>query len=1465
MRLFAALFLLQQLISAHGFLRLGTVSVSGTSGTVYLIDSNSIFLFEFTASEALIIQGNSGVNGTTSGAVSSVSMVVNANGNLLTTPTIEIRTVASNNLLVNFQVPNNVYIPCNAEYLGRFGRPSGNTLHALDGHVFLDRSARRFFVAGLDVDGSAPAAYFWLGTSTTPSASGKIAGNNGAYSRVINVYNVDVNVTIPPEYTDTVFQSLSVWCEAFTVSFGHVNIPVVAADSFSCSTTFGPVSLGFTPPRHQVSAEVYVLGPTTIGFKNVNFDGTAPATWYWSGTTSTFSNGFIVPDQTGSLTKLGSLTNANVVITLPAEYDVCNTEFISLYCVQASANFGDVRFSSDFGCSNCPTRCKTNTDTPVLGFQCKDLSTTSKFRLEYLYDSANSLVTFKFRSCDIEANSYVAFGLSASNTGTSMAPNADVVVCQYTTIGQVNCTDYDLTIRSQCAISSGTYNGACPDHVLSGGVNNYINTQFEQQNGVTTYTTSRNIDTGDSHDRLFTPGTSQYVIWAKGGTFSSPINERWVLRHAPSNRATTQNPIQIDFATASSCAEAFECPTTTAAPVTPWEIPPLCVNSDNNDIFAAIGNTGGRQGYKGITGVDGWGIAWFLNGTLIPEVYVLRGTTVKFYVNGGDDASDSAAYHPFYLTSSEEGGIFSLFQANQPITETVYAGIDHNTATGAVANLTVGPYCEWVETQGIGDNFDTFEEYKATLTYTCSASGGAGQFEWTTDANTPDLVYYQCATHRLLGWKIHVVDSLASCWQSLGIATTNPTTVTTNPTPVTNNVTTPATTTAPPSFQCSDLSISNNVRVHYLYSSGNNTVTFKIQTCSLEANHYIAFGLSASNSGVSMVPNADVVVCYYTNEETAVCTDYNLASRSSCFSSGGTFDGACPDVQFASGVNNYVDTSFENRDGVTTFTTTRPVTSSDSEDTNFTPGTPQYVIWAKGTTFQGSGSIRWVNRHSSSNRASTGTPVQIDIGASSTCGLPLTCPTQAPTTSSAIVPTPVATPEPTSQPTTNTPSVTSPTPSFQCSDLSISNNVRVHYLYSSGNNAVTFKIQTCSLEANHYIAFGLSASNFGVSMVPNADVVVCYYTNEETAVCTDYNLASRSSCFSSGGTFDGACPDVQFASGVNNYVDTSFENRDGVTTFTTTRPVTSSDSEDTNFTPGTPQYVIWAKGMTFQGSGSIRWVSQHSSSNRASFVTPVQMDISATSTCNSPLTCPTQAPVTTTMTQAPVTTTMTQPTQIVPWTVAPVCINSDSIVSVTIGNSQSKVNGGNSLLDEVAWYIDGKLRPEIYVIRNTQITFTVNGGNDPTDTANFHPFYLTNSSKGGIIQLLNENKPVNETVYAGLEIQGNMAVDLTVGSLCKYAQTVQGENFNSFEEYQETLDFICYGDIVEGQLIWKPDDITPETLYYQCAQHELHGGKIHVVEDIAPCFQLQLGAGCIHVPLSLLIILAIVLTAFYSI
>lgn len=57
-----------------------------------------------------------------------------------------------------------------------------------------------------------------------------------------------------------------------------------------------------------------------------------------------------------------------------------------------------------------------------------------------------------------------------------------------------------------------------------------------------------------------------------------------------------------------------------------------------------------------LEGHVGWGISWYINGLLIPEINVVRGKKYTFVVEGGLDPETPARYHPFYITDDPIGG-----------------------------------------------------------------------------------------------------------------------------------------------------------------------------------------------------------------------------------------------------------------------------------------------------------------------------------------------------------------------------------------------------------------------------------------------------------------------------------------------------------------------------------------------------------------------------------------------------------------------------------------------------------------------------------------------------------------------------------------------------------------------------------------------------------------------------------------
>ena len=122
----------------------------------------------------------------------------------------------------------------------------------------------------------------------------------------------------------------------------------------------------------------------------------------------------------------------------------------------------------------------------------------------------------------------------------------------------------------------------------------------------------------------------------------------------------------LDFGRAPVDECSLSCPDCVEQ-VIPWSRPTLPLPPEDTTILAQIGPSGGQRGYFGITGISGWGIAWYLNGSLIPEVRFRRGVTYTFITEGGDDPNIPARYHPFYLTDNERGGYLVKSRADQEV------------------------------------------------------------------------------------------------------------------------------------------------------------------------------------------------------------------------------------------------------------------------------------------------------------------------------------------------------------------------------------------------------------------------------------------------------------------------------------------------------------------------------------------------------------------------------------------------------------------------------------------------------------------------------------------------------------------------------------------------------------------------------------------------------------------------------
>lgn len=150
-------------------------------------------------------------------------------------------------------------------------------------------------------------------------------------------------------------------------------------------------------------------------------------------------------------------------------------------------------------------------------------------------------------------------------------------------------------------------------------------------------------------------------------------------------------------------------------------------------------------------------------------------------VEGGNDPDTPARYHPFYITDDEIGGYEHKTDEEKAVSEKannliddsplirpffilfqnvrIFAGAERSRY-GNIVPTGIGRLCNWTpDPDGpSADEYTSFGAYQRSLSLKCD-EGEPGVIHWRPDDNTPDTVYYQCFTHRYLGWKINVLDA----------------------------------------------------------------------------------------------------------------------------------------------------------------------------------------------------------------------------------------------------------------------------------------------------------------------------------------------------------------------------------------------------------------------------------------------------------------------------------------------------------------------------------------------------------------------------------------------------------------------------------------------------------------------------------------------------------------------------------
>ncbi|XP_033207467.1 protein Skeletor, isoforms B/C isoform X3 [Belonocnema kinseyi] len=211
----------------------------GVSGEVYAVDGRTLLIKDFTydgeGPAAFFYAGNSKTPGNNGFRVRDERGTPNVlkryrkKDITLTLPegktlnNIKWFAVWCDEFSVNF---GDVKIPRGFDYPKPQKLASLSGIHGVGSEPVVIVDAQTLLVPSFSYDGEAPDAKFWVGAGPNPSPQGiRIPDENGKEQPLRRYDHKTIVLTLPGDLTVHQLGHFGVWCEAFAVDFGHVQIP----------------------------------------------------------------------------------------------------------------------------------------------------------------------------------------------------------------------------------------------------------------------------------------------------------------------------------------------------------------------------------------------------------------------------------------------------------------------------------------------------------------------------------------------------------------------------------------------------------------------------------------------------------------------------------------------------------------------------------------------------------------------------------------------------------------------------------------------------------------------------------------------------------------------------------------------------------------------------------------------------------------------------------------------------------------------------------------------------------------------------------------------------------------------------------------------------------------------------------------------------------------------------------------
>ncbi|KAI8117583.1 isoforms D/E, Protein Skeletor, partial [Lucilia cuprina] len=685
--------------------------------------------------------------------------------------------------------------------------------HGVSGDVYAVDS-RTIFVKKFNYDGEAPAAYFYVGNTNKPSNEGayRLRDERGGAAALTRRYrNKDITLSLPEGISLKDIKWFSVWCDEFAVNFGDVTIP-------SNLDFPRPQKINNLNGVHDVKSDnIVIVDAQTLLVPNFSYDGEAPDAKFWVGQGDRPSpNGLRIPDENGKEDPLRRYDRKTIVLTLPDDLTIFDIGHFGVWCEAFTVDFGHVRIPKNL---NVPPSLKMLGISPQSKLNCEVLYDDKAFEVRWAMAGDSIVVQMVAK---LDDNEYMAFGISPDKDRSVMIGSDVAVSWVDRATGKGYAIDYYLEGKSQCSGKRGSCPDVNIDdntnsiRLLNAAmVNGYSIVTYQRSLNATDrldLPIARNgfeaivWGIGPLNERKETSFHSHfnkrthYIDFGRQPTWNCPTpegqkpdqdedddddedqvqkNQQPGKGYPPASKPSRGDGVPEEEYYDNNRAQALQGgnrrqettntrlaqrrPVPTPKPVVnengAWDIPAIqCYEPEDGVFYAQMGPTGGKHGYSAITGHVGWGISWFINGLLIPEIHVVRGKTYTFVVEGGNNPDVPAKYHPFYITDDPIGG-YEHKREEEKKNIRIFAGV-HRSRSGQITPTGVGRLCNWTpDIDGPpADDYQSFGAYQRTLTLKCDP-GEPGVITWKPDQNTPDTVYYHCFTHRYLGWKIHVHDT----------------------------------------------------------------------------------------------------------------------------------------------------------------------------------------------------------------------------------------------------------------------------------------------------------------------------------------------------------------------------------------------------------------------------------------------------------------------------------------------------------------------------------------------------------------------------------------------------------------------------------------------------------------------------------------------------------------------------------